>query len=275
MKKREKSILQYLTERGQLQLVIENNDPSFIYLRKLVLQSEEIMESASNTWDYKSLSVLAEEAMSSATPHFDSTKPSHIPSIFAQHYGSFLHGYFTNIDDGLPVYSKDSNGKFTEAQHDNPYYSFVLGLIKYGGWADTLNYFPPDWASNLYLKLTDIKAYSIIFYPYYDLNLQTEVEENRHFKSAILRMVINGKLKQTGELLDFTPPSRAEPEASPKSRNAYLRTIDVLACALVGGDLNQPKIAETILAAISRAGLKEPVDAKTLSNYLKEAKLLR
>lgn len=65
----------------------------------------------------------------------------------------------------------------------------------------------------------------------------------------------------------------AEPHT--KTRNTYLRTIDALGRALVGSDLSEPKAAEVVLAALARASIAPPIEARALSKYLKEARELR
>lgn len=75
------------------------------------------------------------------------------------------------------------------------------------------------------------------------------------------------------------PPRTAEAEVkqqaaepSPKSRNAYLRTIAALGYALIGGGSGQPHPdADAILVALGAKGIAAPVGPKTLADYLKQA----
>lgn len=65
---------------------------------------------------------------------------------------------------------------------------------------------------------------------------------------------------------------RQADEPSPKSRNAYLRTIAALGYALIGGGSGQPHPdADAILVALGAKGIAEPVGPKTLADYLKQA----
>lgn len=75
-----------------------------------------------------------------------------------------------------------------------------------------------------------------------------------------------------------TPPEiarMAHKEPAPKQKNSYLRTIDALCCALTGSDLTETKAAESVLAALAKARITSPIEARALSNYLKEARDLR
>lgn len=61
-------------------------------------------------------------------------------------------------------------------------------------------------------------------------------------------------------------------EPSPKSRNAYLRTIAALGHALVGGSTDQPHVdADKILAALAKRGIEAPIKSAALAGYLKLA----
>lgn len=61
-------------------------------------------------------------------------------------------------------------------------------------------------------------------------------------------------------------------EPSPKSRNAYLRTIAALGYALIDGSSGQPHPdADAILAVLGAKGIAAPVGPKTLADYLKQA----
>lgn len=61
-------------------------------------------------------------------------------------------------------------------------------------------------------------------------------------------------------------------EPSPKSRNAYLRTIAALGHALIGGSSGQPHPdANAILAALAAKGIEAPIKPDALAGYLKQA----
>ena len=67
-------------------------------------------------------------------------------------------------------------------------------------------------------------------------------------------------------------PLEAYPEPSPKSRNAYLKTIEALSCALIGGLTGKPNTdAEALLAVLALKKIVPPVGKKALAQYLKEA----
>jgi len=61
-------------------------------------------------------------------------------------------------------------------------------------------------------------------------------------------------------------------EPSPKSRNAYLRTIAALGYALIDGSTGQPHAdANAILAAMAARGIEAPIKSDALAGYLKQA----
>jgi hypothetical protein len=61
-------------------------------------------------------------------------------------------------------------------------------------------------------------------------------------------------------------------EPSPKSRNAYLRTIAALGYALIDGSTGQPHPdADAILAALAAKAITAPLQSGSLASYLKQA----
>lgn len=67
-------------------------------------------------------------------------------------------------------------------------------------------------------------------------------------------------------------PAALAGEPSPKSRNAYLRTIAALGHALIDGGTGQPHTdAGAILAALAQKGVEAPLQSVTLAGYLKQA----
>ncbi|MOA25469.1 hypothetical protein D3C78_1461940 [compost metagenome] len=61
-------------------------------------------------------------------------------------------------------------------------------------------------------------------------------------------------------------------EPSPKSRNAYLRTIAALGYAMINGSTGKPNTdANAILAELDKKGIEPPIKSAALADYLKLA----
>lgn len=77
------------------------------------------------------------------------------------------------------------------------------------------------------------------------------------------------------QIIDLKAPKESPAltnEPSPKSRNAYLRTIAALGYALIGGSTGKPHTdAVAILAALASEGVEEPLGSEALASYLKQA----
>mgnify|MGYP000929339529 CR=1 FL=1 len=105
------------------------------------------------------------------------------------------------------------------------------------------------------------------FYGHVDESSQDEVLAA--YKSAVLE---NQHLRERLAKAELSKPITEEPPASPKSRNAYLRTIAALGYALIDGSTGQPHVdAAAMLAALARKSVVAPLETKTLAEYLKKA----
>lgn len=89
---------------------------------------------------------------------------------------------------------------------------------------------------------------------------------------------MNGAAGRSGEAevlsqeLEQERAARQVAEPSPKSRNAYLRTIAALGYALIGGSSGQPHPdANAMLAALAAKGIEAPIKSDALAGYLKQA----
>ena len=107
------------------------------------------------------------------------------------------------------------------------------------------------------------------------MGFHVQVEESSRdellaaYKSAELE---NQHLRERLAKAEMSKPITKEQAPSPKSRNAYLRTIAAIGHALIGGGSGQPhKDAETMLAALAEAGVEAPIKSDALAGYLKQA----
>lgn len=141
--------------------------------------------------------------------------------------------------------------------------------------------------ARLTVRHTDLKAWMAQHYP--DQTppfLFDEIERTTHAKITVEawqalqaeRDALKARVEKA-EALYRDKWSKLEAEAkkqadepSPKSRNAYLRTITALGYALIDGSTDQPHVdADRMLTALGRKGIAAPVEAKTLAGYLKQA----
>lgn len=83
--------------------------------------------------------------------------------------------------------------------------------------------------------------------------------------------VLRRQLEAVRAELAETKQKMSEP--TPKSRNAYLRTIAALGHALIGGGTGKPNTdANAILAALDKKGIEPPIKSAALADYLTLAK---
>lgn len=141
--------------------------------------------------------------------------------------------------------------------------------------------------ARLTVRHTDLKAWMAQHYP--DQTppfLFDEIERTTHAKITVEawqalqaeRDALKARVEKA-EALYRDRWSKLEAEAkqlagepSPKSRNAYLRTIAVLGHALIGGSTGQPHAdANAMLAELDTRGIEAPVEPGTLAGYLKQA----
>lgn len=141
--------------------------------------------------------------------------------------------------------------------------------------------------ARLTVRHTDLKAWMAQHYP--DQTppfLFDEIERTTHAKITVEawqalqaeRDALKARVEKA-EALYRDKWSKLEAEAkrqadepSPKSRNAYLRTIAALGYALIDGTTGQPHTdANAILTALGAKGIEAPIKSAALAGYLEQA----
>ena len=95
-------------------------------------------------------------------------------------------------------------------------------------------------------------------------------------KASLVTWFRNFNEPEKAELFDVMAKKSTGSRVSSKSKNSYLRTIQVLADALLSHGLtdNDSGDARLILSKLAQKGKEAPLKERTLSNYLKEAREL-
>jgi hypothetical protein len=95
-------------------------------------------------------------------------------------------------------------------------------------------------------------------------------------KASLVTWFRNFNEPEKAELFDVMAKQSTGSRVSSKSKNSYLRTIQVLADALLDRGLsgNDSGDSRLILSKLAQKGKEAPLKERTLSNYLKEAREL-
>lgn len=164
------------------------------------------------------------------------------------------------------------NRKAWTAPISAPNYLYVLAHPIYQifrkGIPERATFFFEDFTQNKFILLKDNKKYPESLLPVlpirdYLLDFEPTTVITREEKDRFISIFNESEKsdrKSTGDGI------------SPKTRNAYLRTINALSSALIDGLTEAPNTdANAIMAALELKGISPPVGLKTLAAYLRES----